>query len=299
MVPGHTRSTRRRGHVARFATAVAAVVVTSATLAATGPAGAGGVTTGTAQRAHVATLDGERLTAGSTTITPGAGCGQTQAGSPTFSVSGTATGPYPGTFTETGSWSFDLITEQTFETSFTITSGTRVISGIVLYDVTSTGPDGKSLVQNLGGCGYSIAGGAYSTCSQQQLTGSCAGESVAFVYPDSFLQTFSKPSGAYAMTITGGDNQTAGLSTSSYLCEFPQPIVVHVTDAAGAPVPGVVVRWLTSRSTAAGMPAGPRSGTDWNGEAQISVYCGYAPGTYTIIAKGTKGTRAVFTLTNA
>jgi hypothetical protein len=239
------------------------------------------------------------LTAASTTISAGTGCGLQQAGSPSFSVAGTATGPYPGTFTETGSWSFDLITEQTFETSFTITSGAKVLNGILLYDVSSTGPDGKSLVQNLGSCSYSDAGGAYSTCSQQQLTGACAGQSVAFIYADSFYQSFSKPRGAYTMTITGGNNQSAGLSTSSYSCEFPLPVAVQVTDANGAPVPGVVVTWRTSRGAAAGAPAGPWTGTDWNGDASVNVFCGYAAGTFSVTAKGSKGSHAVFTLTNS
>ena len=45
---------------------------------------------------------------------------------PTFSVSGTAMGPYPGTFTETGTWA-PLST--TASTTFTITSGTTTITG--------------------------------------------------------------------------------------------------------------------------------------------------------------------------
>ena len=179
-----------------------ATVVATAVLVATVPTGAFAVSGPRNVKAH--TRDGETLTATTAILTPSAGCGLQQAGSVNFSTSGTATGPYPGTFTETGNRSFDLITEQTFETSFTITSGTRVLSGILLYDQMSTGPDGKSLVQNLGGCGYSNAGGAYSTCPQQQLTGACAGQSVAFIYPDSFFQTFSKPSGGYTMVITGG-----------------------------------------------------------------------------------------------
>lgn len=293
----HTADAVRRTMAVRLV--VAATALASITGLVAGPAGATGPVSSATHPAKVATLDGEVFTAPATTINPGTGCGLQQAGTPTFSVSGTATGPYPGTFTETGSWSFDLITEQTFETTFTIHSGTKVLNGILLYDNTSTGPDGKSLVQNLGGCGYSNAGGAYSTCSQQQLTGACAGQSVAFIYPTSFSQTFSKPSGAYTMSITGGNNQSAGLSSSLFLCEFPAPIAVRVTDANGAGVPGVIVTWRTSASPAAGAPQGPWTGTDWNGYASVNVFCGYAPGTYTITAKGSKGTRAVFTLTNS
>ena len=292
-----------RTHRSRAAVALVALVTlvtgSAVVLLAVPATGAGAATPGAASPAKVKTLDGEQFTAAATTITPGAGCGLQQAGSPTFSVSGTASGPYPGTFTETGSWSFDLISEQTFETTYTITSGSKVIQGILLYDVSSSGPDGTSLVQNLGGCSWSNAGGAYSTCSQQQLTGACAGKSVAFIYADSFLQTFSKPSGSYTMSIVAGNNQSAGLSSSLFLCEFPVQLAVQVTDANGAPVPGVIVQWRTSASPAAGSPAGPWTGTDWNGDAMVSVYCGYSAGTYTVTAKGSKHTSAVFTLTNS
>jgi uncharacterized repeat protein (TIGR02543 family) len=47
------------------------------------------------------------------------------------------------------------------------------------------------------------------------------------------------------------------------------------------------------------MPVGPWTGTDGNGDASVTVYCGHTPGTYTITAKWAKGTRAVFTLTDA
>ncbi len=56
--------------------------------------------------------------------------------SPTFSVSGTATGPYPGTFTESGIWTAPPFppppishAKDTFSATFTITSGTTTISG--------------------------------------------------------------------------------------------------------------------------------------------------------------------------
>jgi hypothetical protein len=46
---------------------------------------------------------------------------------PTYSVSGTATGPYPGTFTETGTWS--VWNPFIFSATFNITSGTTTITG--------------------------------------------------------------------------------------------------------------------------------------------------------------------------
>lgn len=51
-------------------------------------------------------------------------------GSCDFKASGTATGPYPGTFTAHGAYYFcEVYCMWTFEQSFTITSGTAKISG--------------------------------------------------------------------------------------------------------------------------------------------------------------------------
>jgi hypothetical protein len=67
------------------------------------------------------TLTGENLTGASASGNSGA------CPTPTFSVSGTATGPYPGTFTESGS--FTLGPPFPFSATFTITSGTTTITG--------------------------------------------------------------------------------------------------------------------------------------------------------------------------
>src|SRR5215207_9224374 len=49
---------------------------------------------------------------------------------PTYSVSGTASGPYPGTFDESGTWNFEELTSGTFgPATFAITSGRITISG--------------------------------------------------------------------------------------------------------------------------------------------------------------------------
>ena len=74
----------------------------------------------TASAAAVSTLTGESLSgissSGNTSACPTA----------TYSVSGDATGPYAGTFSESGSWS---IVGRTFTATFTITSGTTTVSG--------------------------------------------------------------------------------------------------------------------------------------------------------------------------
>jgi hypothetical protein len=68
----------------------------------------------------VSTLTGETLS-GSSSQGNSRACP-----TPTFSVSGTATGPYPGMFAESGTWSLSSIT---FSATFTITSGTTTITG--------------------------------------------------------------------------------------------------------------------------------------------------------------------------
>jgi hypothetical protein len=50
-------------------------------------------------------------------------------GSFTFSTSGTAAGPYPGTFTESGSFTITNATLTAFSAAFTITSATGNVSG--------------------------------------------------------------------------------------------------------------------------------------------------------------------------
>jgi hypothetical protein len=66
--------------------------------------------------------------------------------SETFSASGTATGPYPGTFTGQGSWEAVAHLPQfefwSFDESFTITSGTSQVSGTIsAYASAYPGPD--------------------------------------------------------------------------------------------------------------------------------------------------------------
>jgi hypothetical protein len=80
-----------------------------------------------AQSAPPPTLTGETLSGG-TGVESGVFCQNT--GSFSFTVSGTATGPYSGTFTETGSGTVNpAFTVATFTTSFTINSPTGQVRG--------------------------------------------------------------------------------------------------------------------------------------------------------------------------
>ena len=83
------------------------------------------------------TLQGETFT-GSASQTPATTCRLEldNSGDATFTASGVATGPYPGTFTETGSYSFGPVVNPngfgvvtSFHSTFTITSATGSVSG--------------------------------------------------------------------------------------------------------------------------------------------------------------------------
>ncbi len=266
--------------------------------AGAGAAAATAVTRSAVAATKAINLDGESFSSTSATLiaTPTGGdpyCGATQQGAVSFTTSGTATGTYPGTFTETGHWDFDLITEQTFDATFTITSGPSTISGSILYDQTSTGPDGRSLVQNYGSCDGSQSGGAYTVCANDVLTGICAGQAVAFVSAGGLTQVFEHPTGRFHMTITGGNAQSAMVNS-----EFGQPLSVRVTDSMGAPVGGVAVRFVPARRNPTATPQGPWAATDWDGTTSMNMFASPVPGTYHVAAKSAKGATAVFTLSN-
>ena len=76
-------------------------------------------------------LGGELLTGSKVKLRAGK-CNGLSGGSVRFTASGTATGPYPGTFTAKGDWSFAPLEHPVsyyFHERFTITSGTISFSG--------------------------------------------------------------------------------------------------------------------------------------------------------------------------
>jgi hypothetical protein len=248
--------------------------------------------------ANSVNLDGETFSSSSAELVahPTGGepyCGAWQQGSVTFSTSGTASGPYPGTFTETGQWDFDLIAEQTFHAQFTITSGARTIKGVILYDNTATGAEGTSLVHDYGSCSGSQSGGAYSTCESEVLTGSCGGQAVAFIGAKGISQTFEHPTCKFHMAITEGNERSAPING-----EFATPLRVQVTDSLGAPVGGVTVSYAPAKHNPSGYPQGPWTVTAWDGSASMPFFAGPTAGTYSVTAKGAKGSKTVFTETN-
>jgi len=250
--------------------------------------------------AKAVNIDGERFSAPSAVLHAGPTgenepyCGAQQQGSVQFSAEGTASGPYPGTFTETGQWDFDLITEQTFHSQFTIKSGTRTITGMISYEAGGAGAEGKSFIQNWGGCTWSQSGGPYTYCPSEAFAGVCSGQSVAFISAEGLTQIFEHPTGSYHMEILEGNEQSAPVNTW-----FETPLTVRVTDSLGAPVAGVLVRYLpASKKGPSAAPQGPWTGTYWDGTAQMKVQASPFAGTYGMVAKGEKGAAATFTLTN-
>lgn len=79
--------------------------------------------------------------------------GKNQGSSTSFSAHGNATGPYPGTFTASGSWtiSFNSVHQPfwTFAETFTITTGSSMISGTMNKIGFSYLPFSCTVVENL------------------------------------------------------------------------------------------------------------------------------------------------------
>jgi hypothetical protein len=88
-----------------------------------------------ASASAVSTLTGENLS-GSSSSGNTAGC---PSGTSTFSVSGAATAPYPGSFAEAGTFTFNA-----FNSTFTISSGTTTVTG------SKTSPGGGVLCAGAG-----------------------------------------------------------------------------------------------------------------------------------------------------
>jgi hypothetical protein len=83
-----------------------------------------------ASASAVSTLTGESLSGSSSS-----GNSRT-CPTPTYSVSGTATVPYPGTFTESGTWTIQG--SDPFSATFTITSGANTITGTKSAEILTT-----------------------------------------------------------------------------------------------------------------------------------------------------------------
>jgi hypothetical protein len=103
------------------------------------------------------TLSGELLTGFVTPLSGSAqvNCSTPDSGSATYSVFGTAEGPYPGTFSETGTLTWDAFLIDTFTASFTIDApgahieGTKHLEGIRSTACIEAAPELSPVVQRL------------------------------------------------------------------------------------------------------------------------------------------------------
>jgi hypothetical protein len=145
----------------------------------------------------VSTLTGETLS-GSSSQGNSPACP-----SPTFSVSGTATGPYPGMFAESGTWSPSNPT--TFSATFTITSGTTTIIGNK-----TRGPSFTLL-----SCG--TAGGASAILPQSPYTATIPTPNGNF-----------HDEGTSAVSVTITESGAATL-TESFTSSLAQPVLIAPT----------------------------------------------------------------------
>ncbi len=154
-----------------------------------------------ASASAVSTLTGESLSGGSSS-------GNTWSCAPSFSVSGTATAPYPGTFSESGSWS-EL---SDFNATFTITSGTTTIRG-------SKGP------QKVGG---------FAGCAFGHPPGSSLNSSALIGATTPYTATIHTPSGNFHDEGTSGVSGTvndAGPATlmEDFTSSLAQPVLIAPT----------------------------------------------------------------------
>jgi hypothetical protein len=221
------------------------------------------------------------------------------AGSLPYTASGTASGPYPGTFTETGYWELDLEVLSAFHASYTITSGSTTITGTADYAASAFAACDGRMYNELASYAASISG-----------TATDSGTSTVNISYGSFDQSFtSHGGGGGGSTACAGGSGTAkfspGLTTtaqsqSTTLSGFLSGCTGPVTSA------GVVLHLPAAATmTCSTLSAGSASsflGTavlKWTGvgSSQLAVSVTYGSGgSATVVGAVTKGPFAGSTL---
>src|SRR5205823_5299008 len=118
----------------------------------------------------------------------------------------TATGPYPGTFTETGTWSLD---SQVFSATFTITSGTTIVTGSKTAPFSGLGTFSFSCAPDSNGTVLGSAPAVPDTATIHTPSGNFHDQGVSSV----------------AVTITG----PAAAQTETFTSSLAQPILLAPT----------------------------------------------------------------------
>jgi hypothetical protein len=124
-------------------------------------------------------LDGEVLHATNTQVTRVRPCRAPIPVNAKFTASGTATGPYPGTFAVTGTWSdfIDDLFIWNINESFTITSGRHKISGTAFVQGSSGEPSPWIRCRRFGPAGtrfgitYSVKSGSGRIATREIVDG--------------------------------------------------------------------------------------------------------------------------------
>jgi hypothetical protein len=158
-----------------------------------------------------------------------------------------------------------------------LSSGTGTLSGTLSQATDASG------VATFNDLSIDLVGSKQLTASSGSLTSAVS---------DSFMITAGA---AASLTATGGTPQSAIINT-----QFPQPLEVTVTDAAGNPLSGVTVTFTAPTSgPSAALSNGGSVTTDANGHASVTATAnGIAGGPYLVTASAGTLTPVSFSLTN-
>jgi hypothetical protein len=156
-----------------------------------------------ASAAAPSTLSGEVL-AGS--VTSFDGCPVVSTETVSFGASGTAAGPYPGTFSETGTFTIrnagvpGYFFVESFSATFAITSGTTTISGTKQggeSGIVECGPDSGNWILDMSTTTYSATitspSGSFHDEGATNVAGSFDASSPASVFSETFSSTLPAP----------------------------------------------------------------------------------------------------------
>jgi hypothetical protein len=222
------------------------------------------------------------------------------AGSLPYSASGTASGPYPGTFTETGYWELDLEVLSAFHARYTITSGSTTITGTADYAASAFAAcDGRM---------YNEPASYAASVASTGGTATDRGTSTVNISYGLFDQSFTSQGGGGSTTCTGGSGtakfspglttiaqaQNTRVSESLSGCAGPVAsagVVLHIPTA-----PAMTCSTLSagSASSFAGTAVIKWSGT---GSSQVPVSVTFGSGgSATVVGTVAKGPFAGSTL---
>jgi uncharacterized repeat protein (TIGR01451 family) len=123
--------------------------------------------------------------------------------------------------------------------------------------------------------------------------GACSGTATTCTLTMSAARSVTASFTGPTITITGGNNQTAGVSTG-----FSSPLTVQVTDSNGVAVNGAIVTFIVPASGASATLSATTATTNASGFASVSATANNLGGSYQVTASVAGATPVNFTLTN-